>query len=184
MAPFTIGLLALSMSVDAFAASIGRGAVTARHGAAAIVATGATFGLIEAVTPLVGWLIGIAASRYVQVFDHWIAFGLLAAVGARMVMNAFDETETARPSGSWLTVVATAVGTSLDAMAVGVSLAFLNVNILVIAAAIGATTMVMSILGLWIGRFLGQRFGRGVEAIGGLVLMVIGATILFEHLFA
>lgn len=183
MAPFTIGLLAMSMSVDAFAASIGRGASTARRGLAAILATGLTFGIIEAITPLIGWGLGMVASRYVEAVDHWIAFGLLASVGLHMAWHALtaEEAATPRRGGRWA-LLATAIGTSLDAMAVGASLAFLDVNILVIAAAIGLATMAMSTLGLVLGRLLGQRFGRGTEVLGGVVLVIVGLTILYEHL--
>lgn len=185
MAPMTIGLLALSMSVDAFAASIGRGAASARQGLIAIVATGALFGLIEAMTPLIGWTMGMVASRYVQAFDHWIAFSLLALVGTRMVINAFGPQKAeAATANTRLALVATAIGTSLDAMAVGASLALLDVNILIIAAAIGAATMAMTMIGLCIGGLLGRRFGRSIEILGGLVLVGIGSTILFEHLTA
>ncbi|MFT3687552.1 manganese efflux pump MntP family protein [Paenirhodobacter sp.] len=183
MAPFTIGLLALSMSVDAFDASIGRGAGNTRHGLAAILATGLAFGVIEAITPLIGWSLGMVASRYVQAIDHWIAFGLLASVGLHMAYHALTADEDAPPQRrGWWPVVVTAIGTSLDAMAVGASLAFIQVNILVIAGAIGLATMAMSTLGLMLGRLLGQRFGRATEVVVGIVLVIVGLTILTEHL--
>lgn len=184
----TIGLLALGMSVDAFAAALGQGANARRRGIGAVLATGAIFGLIEALTPLIGWALGVMASYAIAAVDHWVAFGLLAAVGLRTIAEALRHTPAGQPpggvSGGWLRVVATAVGTSIDAMAVGVSLAFVDVPILVVAAAIGVTTTAMALLGLGLGRRLGQRFGRGAELLGGLVLIGIGATILAEHLSA
>lgn len=185
MSPISIGLLALSMSVDSFVASLGKGAVAGRPGFGRAVRTGAIFGLVETVTPLIGWTLGMAASRFVAAIDHWIAFGLLATVGAHMALQAFrrDAEQPAKSASNW-TVVVTAIGTSIDAMAVGVSLAFLDVNILVIACAIGFATLVMSSTGILAGRFLGRSFGRAAEILGGLALIGLGAGILVEHLSA
>ncbi|MFV0245373.1 MAG: manganese efflux pump MntP family protein [Qingshengfaniella sp.] len=183
MSPVTIGLLAVSMSVDAFIAALGRGASHQTRGLANALKIGAVFGLVEAITPLVGWAFGMAASQYVQLFDHWIAFGLLTGVGLRMIFHALSRSEDApRPTGSPLALLATAIGTSIDAMAVGVSLAFLEVNIVIIAAAIGMATLVLSATGTLAGRFIGRRFGKIAEVLGGLVLSGMGITILFDHM--
>ncbi len=187
MSPVAIGVLAISMSVDAFVASVGKGASARRPSLGHAVRTGMIFGTIEAITPLVGWAAGVAASRYVQQVDHWIAFALLAAVGSHMVLQAWsgrEEEAGAAAGGSLWPTVLVALGTSLDAMAIGVSLAFLEVNIVVIALAIGAATLVMSSTGMLVGRFLGRQFGRVAEAVGGCALMGLGALILFEHLAA
>ncbi|WP_353476218.1 manganese efflux pump MntP family protein (plasmid) [Salipiger sp. H15] len=182
MSPFSIGVLAVSMSVDAFIASMGKGTAGPRPSLAMTLRTGAIFGVVEAITPLVGWLAGVAASQAVAEVDHWIAFALLAGVGIHMALQAWTRAEDApRAASLWATVV-TAIGTSIDAMAVGVSLAFLQVNILVIALAIGATTMVMSSTGLILGRYIGARFGRIAETLGGVALIAIGAMILRDHL--
>lgn len=185
MSPVTIGVLAVSMSVDAFIASLGKGATGPRPSFATALRTGAIFGLIEALTPLIGWSAGVAASQYIALVDHWIAFSLLAAVGGHMLFQALaaPADRPPAPPSLWATVV-TALGTSIDAMAVGVSLAFLEVNILIIAAVIGVTTMAMSAAGLCAGRALGQRFGRIAEGFGGCALMGLGAMILFQHLSA
>lgn len=184
MSPISIGVLAVSMSIDAFIASLGKGTSARRPSLAATLRTGAIFGVVEAITPLVGWAAGVAASRHVESVDHWIAFALLAGVGFHMALQAWTREEEEPRSGSlWATVV-TAIGTSIDAMAVGVSLAFLQVNIVVIALAIGMTTMIMSSTGLIIGRYIGARFGRIAETIGGIALVSIGAMILWEHLSA
>ncbi|MBA4791904.1 MAG: manganese efflux pump, partial [Rhizobiales bacterium] len=137
MSPFAILILAVSMSADAFAASIGRGAALGRPRMGEALRTGLVFGVIEALTPLIGWGLGVAVGGLMQAVDHWIAFGLLAAVGGRMIHAALAPREEVARSvaRSPAVLVATAVGTSLDAMAVGVSLAFLDVNIVVIAAA-------------------------------------------------
>ncbi|MDF2235628.1 manganese efflux pump MntP family protein [Albimonas sp. CAU 1670] len=184
MTPTAIGVLALTLSVDAFIAALGKGAVERRVGFRRALRTGAIFGAVEALTPLLGWALGVAASHYVAAVDHWVAFALLGAVGAHMILVAISaprETPEAGRGGLWSTVAA-AVGSSIDAMAVGVSLAFLEVNILVVAAAIGLATMAMSTTGVLAGRFLGRRLGRIVGVGGGLALIGLGASILAEHL--
>lgn len=180
-------VLAFSMSMDAFAVSVGRGAAMGRPRLAETLRTGAVFGVIEAITPVLGWAAGVAAAGYVKAVDHWIAFGLLAAVGCNMLYAALKnkgEQEKPQAGMSLLVLVATAVGTSLDAMAVGVSLAFLEVNIVVIAVAIGIATFLMSSGGMLVGRLIGERFGRIAEGVAGVALFALGATILYEHLLA
>lgn len=185
MTPISIGVLAVSMSVDAFIASLGKGASNPRPNFSAAIKTGAIFGCVETLTPLIGWLAGMAASQYVEAVDHWIAFALLGAVGAHMVLQAWNRQESSEPENSGVgRTIATAIGTSIDAMAVGVSLAFLEVNIILIALCIGAVTMLMSSAGMLTGRFLGQQFGRVAEAVGGFLLVGLGTLILFEHLTA
>lgn len=173
------------MSVDAFAVSVGRGAALGRPRASEALRTGAVFGVVEAITPVIGWVAGIAASGLVEAVDHWIAFSLLAGVGLHMLYAAICKKADAEPAGrSFAVLMATAVGTSLDAMAVGVSLAFLNVNIVVIAIAIGLATFLMSSGGMLLGRLIGERFGRIAEAAAGIALFGLGLSILIEHLTA
>jgi manganese efflux pump family protein len=185
MSPFAIAVLAVSMSVDAFAVSVGRGAALGRPRVAEALRTGVVFGVVEALTPVVGWAAGVAASQVVAAVDHWIAFALLAGVGLHMLHLAAqgrpDDAADPRPA-SFAILVATAIGTSLDAMAVGVSLAFLEVNIVVIALAIGLATFVMSSGGMLVGRLVGARLGRAAEAIAGVALCGLGTLILCEHL--
>ena len=178
-------LLALAMSTDAFAAAVGKGAGLDRPHWREALRTGAIFGVIEAITPLVGWMLGVAAAKYVAAWDHWIAFAVLGGLGLRMLWSGFsnralDEDKPQRHS-FWLLAL-TGLGTSIDAMAVGVSLAFLDVNIVATAAAIGLTTLVMVTAGVMLGRVLGTIAGRRAEVLGGLLLIGIGSAILFEHL--
>lgn len=186
MSFMAIIVLAVSMSMDAFAVSVGRGAALGRPSYGEALRTGVIFGVVEAITPLIGWAAGMAAASYISAVDHWIAFGLLGSVGLNMIYSAFkggDESkESAKPGSSFLVLVATAVGTSLDAMAVGVSLAFLEVNIIVIALAIGFATFLLSSGGMLVGRLIGERFGRYAEAVAGVSLFGLGASILYEHL--
>lgn len=150
--------------------------------------TGAIFGVIEAITPLVGWALGYAASDYVKAWDYWIAFVLLLVLGGRMLIGAIkvpDGEEPRKPArhGFWL-LVATGFATSIDAMDVGVGLAFLDVSIATVALAIGFATFAMVTLGVMVGRVLGNIAGRWAEAIGGVLLIGIGSIILYEHLVA
>ncbi|WP_130832547.1 manganese efflux pump MntP [[Erwinia] mediterraneensis] len=179
-------ILALGMSMDAFAAALGKGAALQRPGFREALRTGLIFGGIEMVTPLVGWAIGLAASRYIMAWDHWVAFFLLVFLGGRMVLEGFRQTaaEPCEPpqQHSFLVLATTAVATSLDALAVGVGLAFLQVNIIVTALTIGAATTVMATAGVLIGRFIGPVLGKWAEVTGGVVLIAIGCKILSDHL--
>jgi manganese efflux pump family protein len=180
--------LALAMSTDAFAAAIGKGTALRRPRWSEAVRTGLIFGVIEAITPIVGYALGYAAADYVKAWDHWIAFFLLGGLGLRMVYSAMtsrSQVEDAKPAqNSFLSLAITGFATSIDAMAVGVGLAFVKINIWPVAAAIGLATCIMVTLGVMVGRVLGAVAGRRAEAVGGLVLMGIGAAILYEHLSA
>ncbi len=182
-----ISLLAFAMSTDAFAAAIGKGTALLKPRWSEALRTGAFFGVIEAITPVIGWALGSAASDYVKAWDHWIAFAMLLLLGGHMLIGAFRPDEQAvekpRRHGFWL-LVATGFATSIDAMAVGVGLAFLDVNIVTVALAIGLATFTMVTLGVMLGRVLGNVVGSWAEGLGGILLMGIGALILMEHLNA
>lgn len=181
-------LLALAMSTDAFAAAIGKGTALHHPRWSEALRTGLIFGSIEALTPLVGWLLGQAAARYVTAWDHWIAFALLCGLGLRTIHAGLSEDEEEAPAkpnrhAFWV-LATTGFATSIDAMAVGIGLAFVDVNIVPIAAAIGLTTCVMVTTGVMLGRVLGAVAGKRAEIVGGLLLIGIGAAILKEHLAA
>ena len=178
-------LLAFGMSMDAFAASIGKGATLHKPKFSEAVRTGLILGAIETLTPLVGWGLGMLASQFILEWNHWIAFILLVFLGGRMIAEGFrgdsDEAcEAPHRHGFWL-LVTTAFATSLDAMAVGVGLAFLQVSIVTTALAIGCATFIMSTLGMMVGRFIGPLLGKRAEILGGIVLIGIGSEILWSH---
>ncbi|USC38636.1 manganese efflux pump MntP [Klebsiella pneumoniae] len=178
-------LLAFGMSMDAFAASIGKGATLHKPKFSEAVRTGLIFGAIETLTPLVGWGLGMLASQFILEWNHWIAFILLVFLGGRMIVEGFrgdsDEAcEAPHRHGFWL-LVTTAFATSLDAMAVGDGLAFLQVSIVTTALAIGCATFIMSTLGMMVGRFIGPLLGKRAEILGGIVLIGIGSEILWSH---
>ena len=186
MNALSIVAIAFAMSTDAFAAAIAKGAALQRPSWREALRTGAIFGVIEAITPWVGWLIGSAAAKYASEWDHWIAFALLAGLGARMIWVGFrsdQSDEDQRPqSHSFWVLALTGFATSIDALAVGVGLAFVDVDIAVIALAIGCATFVMVASGIMLGRVLGAAIGKRAEIAGGVILVAVGAAIVYEHL--
>jgi putative Mn2+ efflux pump MntP len=178
--------LALAMSTDAFAAALGKGAAMQKPRFLQALRIGLLFGCIEAITPMIGWLLGSFASKWIAAWDHWVAFFLLLGLGGHMVwvgLHGDDEEEAEDAAGQGVVALAlTAVATSIDAMAVGVGLAFINVNIVHAALSIGLATTVMVTIGVLLGRLLGAAIGKKAEIIGGVILVVVGATILHEHL--
>jgi putative Mn2+ efflux pump MntP len=178
--------LALAMSTDAFAVAVGKGAALQRPHLREALRTGAIFGIIEGLTPVIGWAMGHFAAPYVEAWDHWIAFTLLGVLGLRMIhaglSNADDEGEEKPSSHSFWLLAVTGFATSIDAMAVGVGLAFIDANIVTTAGAIGLSTFIMVTIGVMVGRGLGKLVGKRAELVGGLVLIAIGALILYEHI--
>lgn len=188
MSFLSTALLSLSMSADAFAVSLGKGACYDKPRLRDAARTGAVFGATEACAPLLGWLLGFAASSFIESVDHWLAFGILGLVGAKMIYESLrggdgESCEGAGSQPSPLLLVVTAIGTSIDSMAVGVSLAFVDADILVSALCIGLATFTMSTLGIMIGHLIGTKLGRWAEALGGVTLIAIGARILQQHLY-
>lgn len=184
----TLGALGLGLSVDAFAAAIGKGATCDRPRFAEALRIGSVFGLFEAISPAIGWLIGQAVADWVNTVGVWIAFALLAAVGGHMLWMAWKggqggEDETPQRQAGGIRLALTAVATSIDAMAVGVSLAVLHVGILPACLVIGLVTTAMATAGVLIGRKAGERLGATAEALGGIVLIGIGALVAGQNLF-
>jgi putative Mn2+ efflux pump MntP len=176
-------LLAFSMSTDAFAAAIGKGVAMRKPRLLEAARIGAIFGVVETITPVVGWIIGLAASSFITFIDHWIAFAILSLVGGKMIFQSFQKEEAERAETHKLSVlILTAVGTSIDAMAVGATLAFIDMNIWVAASMIGVATFVMATIGIMAGHHMGVKAGKIAEALGGLCLIAIGTKILIEHL--
>ena len=199
MSFLTILALAFGMSMDAFAAAIAQGAAIGTPTRRGTLRTAAVFGSVETLTPLIGWAIGSVAQRYIADWDHWVAFTLLLLLGLRMIYGALQPEQPAGekseegqpqrsqsgrrpPSPLMLVAIAIAFATSIDSMIVGVGLAFLEVNILLTALAIGLATTIMAAIGLRLGSFLGSAIGKRAEILGGLVLIGIGTLILAEHL--
>lgn len=171
------------MAMDAFAVSLGSG-IKIGPGPRPIFRIAFHFGLFQAILPVVGWLFGNTIEPYVKGVDHWVAFGLLAFVGLRMMRSGFSKEEekiVKDPSRGW-TMVMLSIAVSIDALAVGLSLAFLGVNIWTPALIIGLVTGALSLAGLRMGNEVGKRFGKSVEVLGGLVLIGIGIKIVTSHM--
>lgn len=186
----TLGALGLGLSVDAFAAALGKGATCDRPRFAQALRIGSVFGLFEAISPAVGWLIGHAVASWVNSVGAWVAFALLAAVGGHMLWMAWagghdeEEGDDARKRAGGIRLALTAVATSIDAMAVGVSLAVLHVGILPACLVIGLVTTTVATTGVLLGRQAGERLGATAEALGGIVLIGVGAVLLGQHLIS
>ena len=186
MSLLSILLIGFAMSTDAFAAAIGKGAAMQRPTFREAFRAGAIFGVIEGITPVIGWGLGLAAAAYVTRWDHWIAFVLLAILGGRMIHAGLttrdaDTTRVPQRHGFW-NLATTGFATSIDAMAIGVGLAFIDVNIALVAVVIGTCTLVMVTAGIMLGQALGAIAGRRAEIVGGVILIGVGAAILHEHL--
>ena len=177
-------IIAIGLSMDAFAVSIGKGlslrCVQFRH----YLLAGLWFGGFQALMPLVGYGCGVSFAEAVASIDHWIAFVLLAIIGGKMVWDALSgEEEPSDADFSVRTMFLLAVATSIDALAIGVSFAFLHVDLLLSVTIIGLTTFLFSSAGIEIGHLFGNRWRSRAELLGGVVLVAMGLKILVEHLF-
>jgi len=183
-------VIAVGLAMDATAVSLGTGASGRAAGHRAALRLAFHFGLFQALMPLAGWLVGLTLAPVFHALDHWVAFGLLAIVGVRMIRGglrgegehqAKDASPRRDPSRGW-SLIALSVATSIDAFAVGLGLAMLEVAIWVPIALIGVITAAMSLSGLWLGRMLSARWGSRAEVLGGVLLVGIGLQILIAHL--
>lgn len=186
MGLFELFLIGVGLSMDAFAVAICQGLCMRRlnWGRAFVVAL--FFGGFQALMPFFGWLLGFRFAGYIQSVDHWVAFALLTVIGGHMVRESFEEEKETvcavdeRVDLRRLTVLA--VATSIDALAVGVTFAFLNVRIAPAASIIGVVTFILSLTGVAVGNFFGAGGKRRAELTGGILLILLGAKILLEHL--
>jgi len=178
-------LIAIGLAMDAFAVSIGAGTSGQVDDLRSKLRLAFHFGLFQAGMTLIGWLAGTTVQRWISSFDHWVAFGLLTYVGVNMIRSGLGRGDGARhPNPSkGVTMVFLSVATSLDALAVGISLAMLSVSVIYPSLVIGLVTFGLSIAGLLAGGKLGVRFGKRMEIIGGVILIAIGLRVLASHLF-
>ena len=175
-------LVALSLSMDAFAVSLCKGLSVGRPTPGQCLTCGAWFGGFQALMPLIGFLLGVRFQGVISSVDHWMAFALLGLIGANMVREALGgEEEHVDSSFGPRAMLPLAVATSIDALAVGVTFAFLRVEIAPAVALIGVTTLVLSALGVKVGSVFGDRFQSKAELAGGVILILMGTKILLEH---
>ena len=168
--------------MDAFAVAICKGLSVKRATVPQALCVGAYFGGFQAAMPLIGFLLGRQFSAYIESVDHWIAFVLLAAIGANMIKESFGDAEEVNCSFCPKAMLPMAVATSIDALAVGVTFAFLKVSIVPAVSFIGVITFSLSAVGVYIGHLFGAKFKSKAEFTGGVVLILMGLRILLEHL--
>ena len=181
-------LLGVGLAMDAFAVSICKGLAMRKVNKKQAVIIALFFGGFQAIMPVIGWLVCKGFQTYIEAFDHWIAFALLAFIGVKMIIETLREKEDdvvieeMDPPLDMKEMLMLAIATSIDALAVGISLAALDRPIVESAAIIGAVTFVISIIGVYIGNFFGNRYKKRAELTGGIILVLIGVKILCEHM--
>lgn len=185
---FTLLLMGAGLSMDAFAVSICKGLSMRKVNKKQSLVIGLFFGGFQALMPFIGWLLGSRFEQYITSIDHWIAFILLGFIGGKMVVEAIREKDEAVEVGKMdppldlKEMFILAIATSIDALAVGITFAFLQVPIVEAVSIIGITTFVISVIGVYVGNFFGNRYKKKAELAGGIILILIGVKILLEHL--
>jgi putative Mn2+ efflux pump MntP len=182
---FEIILIAVGLSMDAFAVSITLGLSVKKPKAKEIIIPGVFFGFFQALMPIIGYFAGTYFAGKIQEFDHWIAFVLLGIIGGKMIKESLSkkEEETNEDYFQFMKMLVLAIATSIDALAIGVTFAFFNINIFKAAIIIGSITFFLSMIGVKIGNIFGAKFKSKAEFIGGAVLVLLGIKIVIEHLF-
>ena len=176
-------LLSIGLAMDAFAVSICKGISMKKMNWKKACIIGLWFGGFQALMPTIGYFLGTTFEAFVTSVDHWIAFVLLAIIGGKMIKDAFDpKEEESDDDVSFKTMFVLAVATSIDALAIGITFAFLQVNLIFALTSIGIITFVMSVIGTKIGNRFGIKYENTAELIGGVILVILGIKILLEHL--
>jgi manganese efflux pump family protein len=180
----TVVLIAVGLAMDAFAVSIVKGIVIDRQRKKTALLMASFFGGFQMLMPAIGWFAGLSFKEIIMGVDHWIAFGLLAFIGSKMIYDSTKkEKENKEEDVKIHSILILAVATSIDALMVGLSFAFLQTSILEPILATGLITFLLSLLGFYFGCGLGRVFGNRIKIVGGLILIAIGIRILIEHLF-
>ncbi len=181
----SIFAIALALAMDAFAVALATGLALERLTGRHLFRLGFHFGLFQAMMPVIGWLAGLTVQRWIAAYDHWLAFGLLAFIGGKMIHEALDrdaaEDRRSDPTRG-MNLVLLSIATSIDALAVGLTLAVLRVDVWLPALVIGLVAGILTVAGMLLGRRIGALWGPRIEVAGGLVLIGIGLKILCEHL--
>jgi putative Mn2+ efflux pump MntP len=176
--------IALALAMDAFAVALAVGLAVAPLTGRHLFRLGWHFGLFQAMMPVIGWLAGVTVQQHIAAYDHWLALGLLGFVGGKMIYEAFRETDEPNRSGDptrGMSLVLLSLATSIDALAVGLSLGMLGVSIWFPATVIGLVAGLLTLAGMLLGRRVGALWGKRVEVAGGLILIGIGVRIVLEH---
>ena len=178
-----IVLIAIGVAMDAFAVSICKGLSMKKMNWKNALIIGAYFGIFQGLMPLIGYFLGATFQSLVTQIDHWVAFVLLLFVGIKMLKEAFsNDSENINDDVDFKTMIVLAIATSIDALAIGITFAFLQTNILLAVLAIGIITFIVCVIGVKIGNKFGDKYERKAETVGGLILIFMGIKILLEHL--
>jgi putative Mn2+ efflux pump MntP len=184
MDTLSIILIAIGLSMDSFAVSVTNGLTIRDLNVKRVLLISFSLAIFQAVMPLIGWFAGIGIEQYITEFDHWIAFVLLSFIGIKMIYEGLQKNGKEKDSElKILTLIGQSFATSIDAFAVGISFAFLNISIITPVFIIGFVTFIFSLIGLQLGKYFGKKIGKSVEVFGGIVLLGIGFKILIEHLY-
>ncbi len=181
---YTTVFIAIGLAMDAFAVSITSGLAIRQLKVNHALKIAAFFGFFQAIMPVIGWAAGIGLKDFIAAIDHWIAFGILSIVGAKMILEsmAMKPADKKIPDLNIYMLLMLSIATSIDALAVGLSLSLLNISIITPAVVIGIVTFLFSFTGVYVGDRFGHFFESKIEALGGLILIGIGVKILIEHL--
>jgi len=185
MGIITIVLIAFGLSFDTFAVSVSSGLILRGINFFNAMKFAFVLAFFQGIMPMLGWLIGSGVKKYMMDYDHWIAFILLTVLGAKMIYESFQSEEERKPINPMRlsVMISMAIATSIDALIVGLSFAFFELNIYFTVILIGAVTFFVSMLGILFGKKAGARLGKRMEVVGGLILIAIGLKILIEHQF-
>ena len=178
-------VIAIGLSADCFAVALSSGISRQSLSLLQLLRLPLIFGVFQSFMALMGWLAGRTVVEFISDYDHWVAFGLLLVIGARMIWNSFhehDEDKAKKNLASWLILITLAIATSIDSLAVGLSFAFLDVDIAVASLTMGLTAFVITLIGIFIGKKVGALIVERAETVGGVILIIIGLRILLEHL--
>ena len=175
-------LIAVGLAMDAFAVSVCKGLSMSKMEWKKAVIIGLYFGGFQALMPLIGYVLGVGFEDKIKSLDHWIAFVLLVFIGMNMIKEAFEIKEESNDKIDFKTMIILGIATSIDALAVGVTFAFLNVNIMLAISLIGIITFIISMIGVKIGNVFGDKYETKAELAGGFILIFLGTKILLEHL--
>lgn len=182
MSVFTIIVVSFGLSLDAFAVSICKGLSVEKPHIKNALICGLYFGIFQALMPLIGYFIGFSFADIIKDYDHWVAFVLLSIIGLNMIKEGITNDTFCDPDFSFRAMFPLAIATSIDALVVGMSIAFLKSNIYISIIFIGIITFLMALIGTQLGFIFGQKFKKRAEILGGILLIFIGLKILFEHL--
>lgn len=174
--------IGVGLAMDAFAVSVCKGLSTKKLELKHSLICGGYFGFFQGLMPFVGYILGVQFKDKIESIDHWIAFILLLLIGINMIKESFDNDEDCDPDFSLKAMIPLAIATSIDALAIGVTFAFLNVNIIYALVIIGITTFIISMVGVKIGHIFGSKYKSKAEIVGGMILIIMGTKILLEHL--